>query len=74
MSCARGCCDDQATHYKSIRLSATCTPTSRGDVVRLIDKDKAWDASHASYRKLRKAGVQPDTIDSSPQLERELGG
>lgn len=72
MSCSRGCCSDQLSHYRSIGLSATATPSRKGPVVAKLNSDKAFDKDGAAYKRLRKDGLQPDQIDGSAQLEAVL--
>lgn len=70
MTCARGCCPDQLTHYRSIGLSAAATPTRSGPVVAKLASDKAFDKDGAAYKRLRKEGMQPDRIDGCARLEQ----
>jgi len=70
MTCARGCCATYAEHVRSISISSAATPNRRPEAARLTQKDKAWDADHAAYRRLRKQGIQPAGLDNCAQMER----
>lgn len=61
MSCVRGCCETQAAHYKSVALSG---PSPRREAERRESRD--MDA----YKRLRRSGVQPKSIEGSSEIER----
>lgn len=61
MSCARGCCPDQRSHYKSVALFG---PSTRRDADRRESRD--MDA----YKRLVQSGVQPKSISGAAALER----
>ena len=69
MSCSRGCCPDQRTHYLSIGISAAAMPTRSGPVIAKLQSDKAFDKDGAAYKRLRKQGLQPRQIDGSAEIE-----
>lgn len=62
MSCARGCCPDQASHYKAVVIGGLPSPQQMA--ARAEDKDM-----HA-YKRLRQQGLQPKGIAGSAELER----
>lgn len=70
MSCARGCCETQAEHYRSVSFSATCTPTVRKDTADSIAREKRWERDMPAYKRLRENGTQPKRIDGSGDLEQ----
>lgn len=61
MSCRRGCCIDQATHYRSVTILG---PSAKRDAVKREERD--LDA----YARLVRSGVQPKGIDGAAELER----
>lgn len=62
MSCARGCCVDQAEHFRSLRfLSAGTVRENRRENV--LSKDLA------AYKRLIDNGLEPARIDGAAQLE-----
>src|SRR5205823_6490507 len=63
VSCLRGCCDDEATHYKSVSVRSASTSKSN-------DRDRLLAANLDSYYRLRHQGLRPPQIDISNALER----
>lgn len=61
MSCARGCCSDQKSHYRGLTLSG---PSER----RAAEKRDSADMD--AYARLVRSGVQPRQIDGAAELER----
>jgi len=68
MSCARGCCATQREHYKSIVFG---TPPAESDKFK-GGYTKHFDADMDAYRQLARDGVQPERVDGSAKLLREL--
>lgn len=62
MTCKRGCCIDQKSHYRSIVIAGA--PSSQTVQTRQADAD--MDA----YRRLRQDGLQPKSITGSAALEK----
>lgn len=63
MTCTRGCCPDEATHYKSVGFRSAETNTTN-------DRDRLLSANLDSYYRLRHQGLHPPQIDISNALER----
>ena len=63
MSCVRGCCETQAEHYRSVRLSTGPTQTSR--------KESQLDTDLAAYKRLTQNGVKPKTFVGAAEFERK---
>lgn len=70
MACRRGCCPTQADHYRSITVAASATPTRKRTVSAIDAKEKRWDRDMPAYRRLRKDGLQPKSIDGAAKLEQ----
>lgn len=70
MPCSRGCCATQREHYKSLVFG---TPPAESDKF-AGGYTKHFDADMNAYRELRKGGVQPEQVDGSAQLLREVSG
>lgn len=60
MACAKGCCDTQREHYKSIVFGSVVTK----------EGTKAFDSDMDAYKRLRGDGVQPAAVEGSAFLER----
>lgn len=63
MSCARGCCETSADHYRSLVVRPVVS------ALRVQEKSEAADM--AAYKRLRADGVQPNAIEGSAALERD---
>lgn len=61
MSCNRGCCPDQAAHYRSISMSPRVHP------VELTERQ--WHKDMAAYKSMRRQGLQPRDIDGCAELQ-----
>jgi hypothetical protein len=59
MACARGCCDTQADHYRSLVFATTKTVDTR-----------SFDADMDAYARLRRDGVQPPKIRGAAAREK----
>lgn len=70
MPCSRGCCPTQGAHYRSITISASATPTRKVEVARIDAKERQWDRDMPAYKRLRKEGLQPKSIDGSAKFEQ----
>lgn len=57
MSCARGCCPDSKTHYRSIRVGVDSTKVLSNGYTTAQDAVDARDM--AAYKELRAQGLQP---------------
>lgn len=68
MSCARGCCATQRDHYKSLVFASAPAESDKfpGGYT------KKFDADMDAYRELRRDGVQPERVDGSASLMRDL--
>lgn len=62
MSCVRGCCPDEATHFKNV--SFISPETMNGN-----EKDRVLAKNRDAYYRLRHQGLHPPSIDSSAELE-----
>ncbi len=58
--------------YACELLTKHLAPSALGSkaAIELVNKDKQWDADMAAYRRLRKDGVQPRTIDGAAVIEK----
>jgi hypothetical protein len=70
MACSRGCCESQLEHYRSIRLSATATPSRKGPLVTKLSSDKGFEKDRPAYKRLRDQGLQPRQIDGCAEIEQ----
>lgn len=70
MSCRRGCCPDDLTHYRSIRISATVTPTRSSSVKAAQTQAIAdsWDRDIPAYKAAVREGLQPERVDGCAEL------
>jgi hypothetical protein len=57
MACARGCCDTQAEHYRSLVFGSSASRQFT----------RTWDDDTEAYRTLRKEGLQPPRVGGSHQ-------
>lgn len=62
MTCSKGCCDTQRTHYKSIGLLGF--PHQQTLSERKLSMDMA------AYKRLVNDGLQPPTVDGAYVIER----
>ena len=69
MACSRGCCETQRQHWLSISISAHALPNKGKGVIAIDKKEGCWDKDMPAYKRLRKAGLQPKSIDGSANLE-----
>lgn len=70
MTCSRGCCPDQRTHYLSIGISATAMPSRKGPVIARLKSDENFSKDGPAYKRLVKQGYQPDHIDGCAEIEQ----
>lgn len=70
MACRRGCCPTQGAHYRSITVAASATPTRKVEVSRIDAKERQWERDMPAYKRLRKEGLQPKSIDGSAKFEQ----
>lgn len=56
----------------SVQVAPSATPSrNRGaEVVRINEKESGWDVDLPAYKRLRKQGLQPKSIDGCAQLEK----
>lgn len=59
-------------HLRGFAVSAHATPNRRPDVVRIDNKERQFSVDGAAYRRLRKDGLQPPTVDGSAQIEAHI--
>lgn len=52
-----------------VRMGANTTTTRGAKVQEVNDRAKRWDKDMPAYRRLRKQGLQPRTIDGAAHLE-----
>lgn len=57
MSCARGCCPDQRTHYRSLSIGVDSGKVMSNGYTTSQDAADARDM--AAYKELRAQGLQP---------------
>ncbi len=71
MSCRRGCCPDQLTHYRSVSIAASACPSRAGGraAVAINRREERWDRDMPAYKRLRQEGLQPSGIDGAATLE-----
>lgn len=50
-------------------ISADATPTSHAETAATNARERLWDRTMPAYKRLRANGVNPPSIDSSPELE-----
>jgi len=58
-----------ACRISHVRMSGTAMPT-RQNVSAMNAKEKVLDKDLDAYKRIRKSGGQPDTIDGSARLEK----
>ncbi|MCP3857266.1 MAG: hypothetical protein GY698_21465 [Actinomycetia bacterium] len=63
---------ERRARWMSVGVSATATPTRSAEVVEIGEREGRWATDGDAYRRIRKAGLQPDKIDGSAELERRL--
>ena len=61
MTCARKCCFDQATHYRSLVLGTSVAKTW---------EDTTLSADRDAYKRLKDDGIQPKGLKGAAQLEK----
>lgn len=73
MTCKRGCCEDQMTHYRSIRLSSSATPTRKGTYVsQRAQAERRLSKDLDAYKTLAfEQGLQPKQIDGCAELAQK---
>ena len=74
MACSRGCCATPREHYLSVSVSALATPTRRPRVTEVENTEARWQQDIPAYKRMRKSGLQPRTVDGASQVERDMGG
>jgi len=63
MSCARGCCETQREHYRSLSFY--------GKAAAPVDATESqWSKDMRAYKNLRANGLQPRQIDGAARLEQ----
>jgi hypothetical protein len=68
MPCSRGCCLTQKDHYRSLVFG---TPPAESDTFS-GGYTKHFDADMNAYKELRQGGVQPEQVDGSAALLRDV--
>lgn len=63
MSCARGCCETQADHYRSVVVRPTSTA--------MAQRETQTDRDLAAYKRMVDSGVEPKTFVGAAALERD---
>lgn len=73
MSCSRGCCPDQLSHYRSISVAASACPSREGGryAAHVNAKEKRWHKDHAAVRALKKDGIVPRRVDGCHDLVQQ---
>lgn len=70
VGCGHPCdCPTYREHLLSIGFAASAMPTRRAEASKVNAKEKRWEADMPAYRRLRKDGLQPQTIDGAARLE-----
>lgn len=69
MTCPSGCCPSYRDHLLSIGVAASAMPTRSPEVARIATKEDQWSRDHAAYRRFRREGLQPRTIDGAANVE-----
>lgn len=62
-----GCFGCKAIHFS---VSADATPTRRPRAAEVNATERRWEMDMPAYKRLRKNGVQPRSIDGAAVLER----
>lgn len=65
MTCSRGCCPDQKTHFRSVALART------GELVRGNRADQKVARDMAAYRSLVDQGYEPHCMTGAYELARD---
>jgi hypothetical protein len=63
MSCSRGCCPDQRSHFRSVAVARVLVEGNRADQKVARDRD--------AYRELKAQGYQPKRLDGAHELARD---
>lgn len=70
MSCSRGCCPDQLSHYRSVSISSAAMPSRKSPRFTEIDnREKKWDKDMPAYKAMRQDGLQPKSIDGAAAVQ-----
>ena len=69
MSCARGCCETQIEHYRSVTIHPAAMP-NRHNVRYTSERDmeKRWKKDLPAYKELADQGYQPPSVDGAAEL------
>lgn len=65
MPCARGCCESQAEHFRSLKLNPRLRGTGSHH-----HRDFQVDADRDAYRAMRRQGLQPPHLTGAYDLQR----
>jgi hypothetical protein len=68
MSCARGCCPDSKTHYKSLRIGTDRNRPFKNGWTLNSERQEARDID--AYKRMRAQGLQPADYSGCEQLEK----
>jgi len=52
-------------------MDSSCTPNRRKDAARINQTEARWHKDMDAYKRLRKDGLQPKTIDGSANVEKK---
>jgi hypothetical protein len=68
--CGHPCrCDSYRDHILSISVSSAAMPTRRPEANATNAKEARWHQDMPAYKRLRKNGVQPKSIDGAARIE-----
>ena len=65
MPCARGCCDSQAEHFRSVFLA------SSGELVRVTKAEQKLSQDLTSYKAMIDQGLEPHKMTGAYELARD---
>ena len=60
-----------ACRISSVSMDSSCTPNRRKDAARINQTEARWHKDMDAYKRLRKDGLQPKTIDGSANVEKK---
>lgn len=58
------------TMGRGLHIAAAATPNKKQGVRRIDAAEKRWETDMPAYKRMRRKGLQPPTIDGSAVLER----
>lgn len=60
-----------ACRIASVSMDSSCTPNRRKDAARINQTEARWHKDMDAYKRLRKDGLQPKSIDGSANVEKK---